>query len=82
MLLTPGDGGKFSQNETLRFSWSMKTDTFTRFYLVSEPAEKVVLWKGIRPGVRGFEYPGKLLYPGKYYWYVGTKEQTRSIIIY
>jgi len=80
-LLTPAEGKKFSMEEMLRFSWTMRTDSFTRFYIVSEGKEKIVLWRGIRLGVREYTIPGGYLYPGKFYWFVGTKEHKRTFII-
>ena len=80
-LLSPPEGKEISRKEMLQFRWAMKTDSFTRFYIVSEGKEKVVLWRGIRPGVREYTIPGGYLYTGKFYWYIGTKEQKRTFII-
>jgi hypothetical protein len=80
-LILPADGEKFTKAEMLKFRWNMRTDTFTRFYIISEKFNKVVLWKGIRPGIREHTIPGNYLYPGKFFWYVGTKDQKRTFII-
>ena len=80
-LLKPAEGKEFSRKEAIRFTWTMKTDSFTRFYIVSRNSEKVVLWRGIKPGVREYEVPGNYLYPGKFYWYVGTREQMQTFSI-
>jgi len=80
-LLSPADGMKFSGTETILFRWKQKTDTFTRFYIYSEIKERVVIWRGIRPGIREYKIEAKSLYPGKFYWYVGTNEQMRSFFI-
>ena len=80
-LLTPPDGKQFSMEEMLNFSWTMKTDSFTRFYIIAEGREKVILWRGIRPGIREYTIPGGYLYPGKFYWYVGTKELKRTFTV-
>ena len=80
-LLTPDEGKKFSREEMLRFSWIMKTDSFTRFFIVAEGKEKVVLWRGIRPGIREYTVPGGYLYPGKFYWYIGTREKKKTFIV-
>jgi len=80
-LIHPDDGKKFIRAEMLKFRWNMKTDSFTRLYIISEELNKVVLWKGIRPGVREYTVPGNYLYPGKFFWYVGTKDQKRTFII-
>jgi hypothetical protein len=80
-LLTPADGMTFSREDSIHFSWAQKTDTFTRFYIFSETNDQVVFWRGIRPGVREYNVPGSSIYTGKYYWFVGTREQKRSFII-
>ncbi len=80
-LLNPAEGMKFSRKEMILFNWKQTSDTFTRFYIISELNDKVVFWRGIRPGIREFKVPGSSLYPGKYYWFIGTKEQKRSFII-
>ena len=80
-LLTPPDGKQFSREEMLNFTWTMKTDSFTRFYIIAEGREKVILWRGIRPGIREYTIPGGYLYPGKFYWYVGTKELKRTFTV-
>ncbi|MCX6249855.1 MAG: hypothetical protein NTX61_03790 [Bacteroidetes bacterium] len=80
-LLTPAEGVTFSKKEMILFNWIQKTDSFTRFYIFSELNDHVVLWRGIRPGTREYKVPGNTLYPGKFYWYVGTKEKRRTFII-
>ena len=80
-LLNPAEGMKFSRKEVILFNWTQKTDTFTRFYIVSDLHNQVVYWRGVRPGVREFKVPGSYFFPGKYYWYVGTKEARRTFII-
>jgi len=80
-LIKPADGMKFSVNETIVFNWKQKTDTFTRFYIVSEQSGQVVFWRGVRLGVRELKVPGSYLYPGNYSWYVGTKDVKRNFII-
>lgn len=80
-LLSPSEGMKFSGKEMILFTWKQKTDTFTRFYIVSEFHEKVVFWRGIRPGIREYKIPAGSLYPGKYYWYIGTKKEMHSFLI-
>jgi hypothetical protein len=80
-LILPADGKKFARAEILNFRWNMKTDSFTRFYIISEKLNKVVLWKGIRPGIREHTVQGNYLYPGKFFWYVGTKDQKRTFTV-
>jgi hypothetical protein len=80
-LLTPADGMTFSREDSIQFRWAQRTDTFTRFYIFSETNDQVVFWRGIRPGVREYKVPGSSIYTGKYYWFVGTREQKRSFVI-
>lgn len=80
-LLIPAEDSKFTRNETIVFNWKQKTDTFTRFYIISVLDDQVVFWRGVRLGNREFKVPGSYLFPGKYYWYVGTKEQKRTFIV-
>jgi hypothetical protein len=80
-LLTPAEGMTFSRKEMIQFNWNQKTDSFTHFYIYSELNDHVVLWRGIRPGTREYKVPGNTLYPGKFYWYVGTTDNKRSFIV-
>jgi len=80
-LLTPADGMKFSRKEVILFTWTQKTDSFTRFYIFSELHEQVVFWRGVRPGIREYKVPGSYLLPGKFYWYIGRKEEKRTFTI-
>ena len=80
-LLTPADGMKFSRKEVIMFNWTQKTDSFTRFYIISIPHDQVLYWRCVRPGIREYKVPGSYLFPGVYYWYVGRKEDKRTFII-
>jgi hypothetical protein len=80
-LINPAGGMKFSRKEMILFKWKQKTDTFTRFYIISESSDHVVLWRGINPGTREYKVPGNSLYPGNYYWYVGSKQEKRSFTV-
>jgi hypothetical protein len=80
-LLNPEDGTNFSRKEMILFNWTQKTDSFTRFYIFSERNDQVIFWRGIRLGIREYKVPGDYLYPGKYYWYVGTRKEKRTFII-
>jgi hypothetical protein len=80
-LLKPADGMKFTRKDIILFDWIQKTDSFTRFYIVSELHDQVVFWRGIRLGIREYKVPGDYLYPGVYYWYVGTKDEKRTFIV-
>ncbi len=80
-LTTPSVDAKFSSNETIIFNWKQKTDSFTRFYIFSELHDQVVYWRGIKPGIREHKLPASYLYPGTYYWYVGTKADKRTFTI-
>lgn len=80
-LLNPGNDLKFSRNQTILFQWKQKTDTFTRFYIISELKNDVVYWRGVKPGIREYKVPASSLYPGKYYWYVGTNKEKRTFTV-
>ena len=80
-LISPADGMTFFKKDSIRFSWAQKTDSFTRFYIVSDLHNQVVYWRGVRLGVRAYKVPANYLFPGKYYWYVGTKEEKRSFLV-
>jgi hypothetical protein len=80
-LISPAGGMKISRNETIVFNWKQKTDSFTRFYIISIPHDQVVYWRGVRPGIREYKVPASYLYPGEYYWYVGTKEDKRTFTV-
>lgn len=81
ILVTPDDGKVFSRSDELVFRWSIKTDTFTNFYLISETSEKLAWWRGIRPGTRECIIPANKLSSGRFYWYVGSKEYMRRLTI-
>lgn len=80
-LLNPANGMKFSRKDMILFNWTQKTDSFTRFYIISELHDQVMFWRGIKPGIREYKVPGNYLFPGKYYWYIGTKEEKHTFII-
>jgi hypothetical protein len=80
-LLSPADGMTVPRKEVILFNWTQKTDSFTRFYIFSELNGQVVLWRGITPGKREYKVPGLYLLPGKYYWYVGSKEEMHTFTV-
>lgn len=79
--INPVEGGIFSRKDTIRFNWKQKADTFERFCICLESRDQVILWRGVRPGIREFKVPGSYLLPGKYYWYVGSKEDRHTFSI-
>ena len=80
-LDTPPDNKVFSRKEEILFRWKQETDSFTNFYIFSEDNRKLAWWRGIRPGIREYKVAARNFKPGKFYWYVGTKKNRRSIII-
>lgn len=80
-LQVPEDNMVFERNEDILFRWKQKTDSFTNFYIISEANNKLAWWRGIRPGIRELTVPAVKFKPGKFYWYVGTRENRRMIII-
>ena len=81
VLEAPAEGMIFNRSEEMLFRWKMATDTFTNFYLISEANNKLAWWRGIRPGTRECIIPANKLFPGKFYWYVGTKEFSRTVVV-
>jgi hypothetical protein len=80
-LESPADNLVVNRGEDIRFSWKQATDSFTNFYIKSVANNKLAWWRGIKPGIRECTVPANKLLPGKFYWYVGKKEYSRTIII-
>jgi len=80
-LEAPADGMVFERSEEILFRWKIATDTFTNFYVFSEASNKLAWWRGIRPGTRECIIPANRLSSGKFYWYIGTKEFMRTIVV-
>lgn len=80
-LEAPADSMIFNRNGEILFRWKQKTDSFTNFYIISEISNLRVWWRGIRPGIRELKIPAINFKPGKFYWYVGTKEVKRTLVI-
>ncbi len=80
-LVNPAVDKIISRNEEILFNWNQETDSFSNFYIFSETRERLIIWKGIRPGVREYKTPPLFFQPGKYYWFVGTREVKRAFTI-
>ena len=80
-LKTPGDGMAFNRIGDILFRWEMETDTFTNLFIYEEAGDQLVWWRGIKPGIREHKVPAIYFPPGRFYWYVGTKEVKRTFII-
>ena len=80
-LNSPDDGVTFSRKDEILFTWELETDTFTNLYVFSEISHKLFWWRGIKPGIRENKVPARNFLPGKFYWYVGSKEFKRTFII-
>lgn len=80
-LNSPDDGVTFSRKDEILFTWELETDTFTNLYVFSESGHKLFWWRGIKPGIRENRVPARNFVPGKFYWYVGSKEVKRTFII-
>ncbi|MEI8006121.1 MAG: hypothetical protein WCI48_07930 [Bacteroidota bacterium] len=80
-LLAPENNMVVSRGEDVVFKWKMATDTFTNFYLIAEAGNKLAWWRGIKPGVRELIIPAVNFKAGKFYWYVGSREVKRTLII-
>ncbi len=80
-LKAPTDGMTFNRKDEILFSWKLETDTLTNFYVFSEINDKLVWWRGIKPGIRESKVAAKNFKPGRFYWYVGTKEVKRTFTV-
>jgi hypothetical protein len=80
-LVRPTDGTVFSRTDEIVFQWIQATDTFTRLYVHSVTSDKLILWRGIRPGIREFRLPGTTFYPGTFYWFVGRYDTRRTFTV-
>jgi hypothetical protein len=79
--VTPTGGVACSRKDLIIFRWTQKCDTFTRLCIYSETNGKLMLWRGITPGTQQYKIPGNYLYPGKFYWYVRSKEEKHSFAV-
>jgi hypothetical protein len=77
----PSGGAICSRKETIDFKWTQKCDTFTRLCIYSETNGKLMLWRGVTPGLQEYKIPGDYLLPGKFYWYVRSKEDKHSFTV-
>ena len=80
-LLSPENNMVVSRGEDVVFKWKMATDSFTNFYLIAEASNKLAWWRGIKPGVKELTIPAVNFKAGKFYWYVGSREVKRTLII-
>ncbi|MCX6285399.1 MAG: hypothetical protein NTW31_14360 [Bacteroidetes bacterium] len=80
-LLLPVNNEVVSRGQDVVFRWRQKTDSFTNFYLISEANNKLAWWRGIKPGIREVVLPAINFKSGKFYWYVGSKEYRRTLIV-
>jgi len=81
ILLSPADNISVKRGEEVVFTWKQSTDTFTNFYIISESSNKLAWWRGIRPGIREIKVPAVNFKPGRFYWYVGSKDIRRTLIV-
>jgi len=77
----PADNAVFDRKGDILFRWKQETDSFTNFYIFSDGSDQLVWWRGIRPGLREYRVPAINFKPGTFYWYVGTKDVRRTLII-
>jgi hypothetical protein len=78
---TPDGGAKLSRKETILFKWTQKFDTFTRFTIFSDADGRLMLWRGVTPGIQECSIPGSYLIAGKFYWCVGSTEKRHSFVV-
>ena len=80
--VSPEGNAKFYRKDTIFFRWNQKCDTFTRLYIYSDANNMLMLWRGITPGIQKYRIPGTYLFPGTYYWYVGSaKDDKHSFMV-
>ncbi|MGA3012841.1 MAG: hypothetical protein ABSD71_02275 [Bacteroidales bacterium] len=79
--ISPSGGTTYSRKGTIVFKWTQKCDTFTRLCIYSETNGKLMLWRGVTPGLQEYKIPGSYLLPGKFFWYVRSKEDKHSFTV-
>jgi len=80
-LESPANNAGIKRGEEIVFRWKQSTDSFTNFYIISESNNKLAWWRGIKPGIRELTVPAGNFKPGRFYWYVGTRENRRTFIV-
>lgn len=80
-LVRPTPGSLLKRSDEVVFQWIQVVDTFTRLYVYNTATDKLVLWRGIRPGIRELRVPANTFYPGTFYWYVGRNDSRRTFQI-
>jgi len=81
LLEVPSDSITLSGSEAILFRWTMETDTFTKFYIHAVPSGRLIMWRGIRPGMREITVPAGKLWNGTYFWYVGDRKYGHTLVI-
>ncbi|MEI6456103.1 MAG: hypothetical protein WCO93_07425 [bacterium] len=81
ILESPDNNMIFSRNSEIVFRWKMETDTFTRLCVISDIGDRVIWWRGIIPGIQEYMVPASTFKPGRFFWYVGSREVKRTIVI-
>jgi hypothetical protein len=81
LLENPENGKIFRRGEEINFQWKMDADTFTRICVISDPGERIIWWRGIIPGIQEYKVDANTFRPGKFQWYIGTKEVKRTFVI-
>lgn len=80
-LEAPADGDTLNRIGDILFRWKLETDTFTNIYIFTEINDELVWWRGIKPGIREHKVPAIYFQPGRFYWYVGTRDVKRTFIV-
>jgi hypothetical protein len=81
LLESPDNNMTFSRNSEIVFRWKMEIDTFTRLCVISDIGDRVIWWRGIIPGIQEYTVPASTFKPGRFFWYVGSREVKRTIVI-
>jgi hypothetical protein len=81
VLDVPPDSIVMPGSDDILFRWTMETDSFTKLWIHTVPSGRLILWRGIRPGMREITVPAGKLWNGTYFWYVGDRKYGRTLII-
>ena len=73
--------GPFSPTDEIVLKWVKAADTFTRLYVYRAGTDKLMLWRGIKPGIREYKIPSASLGSGSFYWYLDCNPKRQAFSI-
>ena len=80
-LEEPKDGIAFKETAVITFRWKYKADSITHLYILSAITDKMVMKTEIKPKAEEYTLEAQKLIPGRYYWFIGSKEIKRFFTI-